>query len=123
MTFRTAAFMSICASLGLIGILESGAADVFLEATRPDFQKIPLGIAGIHNNGGPEWLGGRIEEVLKADVRRSLVFSLIDLPSAGIKVSDLGAGPDPAFKHAAEQGVSVIVWGKAAMKNGEKGKD
>lgn len=123
MSFRTAATLSVCATIGLIWILESGAADVFLEATRPDFQKIPLGIAGIQNNGGPEWLGGRIEEVLKADVRRSLVFSLVDLPSAGIKVSDLGTGPDPAFKQAAEHGVSVIVWGKAAMKNGEKDKD
>ena len=123
MSFRTAAILSACATIGLIGILESGAADVFLEATRPDFQKIPLGVAGIQNSGGPDWLGGRIEEVLKADVRRSLVFSLVDLPSVGIKVSDLGAGPDPAFKQAGEHGVSVIVWGKASMKSGEREKD
>ena len=123
MSFRTAAILSACATIGLIGILESGAADVFLEATRPDFQKIPLGVAGIQNSGGPDWLGGRIEEVLKADVRRSLVFSLVDLPSVGIKVSDLGTGPDPAFKQAGEHGVSVIVWGKASMKSGEKEKD
>ncbi len=123
MTFRAVLFIGLSLTIGLISILESGAADVFLEATRPDFQKIPLGVAGIQNSGGPEWLGGRIEEVLKADVRRSLVFSLIDLPSAGIKVSNLGAGPDPAFKQAAEHGVSVIVWGKAGMKNGEKDKD
>lgn len=123
MSLRTAAFMSICVLAGLIWIIESGAADVFLEATRPDFQKIPLGVAGIQNSGGPDWLGGRIEEVLKADVRRSLVFSLVDLPSAGIKVSDLGTGPDPAFKQAAEHGVSVIVWGKAGMRNGDKDKD
>jgi len=43
---------------GVVGILESGAADVFLEATRPDFQKISLGVAGIQNAGGPDWLGG-----------------------------------------------------------------
>lgn len=123
MTFRTVLLAAASLTIGLISILESGAADVFLEATRPDFQKIPLGVAGIQNSGGPEWLGGRIEEVLKADVRRSLVFSLIDLPSVGIKVSNLGTGPDPAFKQAAEHGVSVIVWGKAGMKNGEKDKD
>lgn len=115
--------LSLCLSVGLAWIIESVAADVFLEATRPDFQKIPLGIAGIQNGGGPDWLGGRIEEVLKADVRRSLVFSLVDLPSVGIKVSHLGAGPDPAFKQAAEQGVSVIVWGKAGMKSGDKDQD
>ncbi len=129
MTFRTAMVGSLCLSLALAWIIESGAADVFLEATRPDFQKIPLGVAGIQNIGGSESLeaqirlGSRIEEVLKADVRRSLVFSLVDLPSVGIKVSNLGTGPDPVFKQAAEHGVSVIVWGKAGMKNGDKDPD
>ena len=127
MSVRTAVIISCCALAGLLGILESGATDVFLEAARPDFQKIPLGVAGIQNSGGPEWLGSRIEEVLKADVRRSLVFALIDLPSVGIKVRDVGPGPDPAFKQAAEHGVSVIVWGKVGMKadvkNGDKDAD
>ena len=54
--------------LGIVGILESGAADVFLEATRPDFQKISLGVAGIQNAGGPDWRGGLREEVLRDDV-------------------------------------------------------
>jgi TolB protein len=82
----------VCAIAGAIGILESGAADVFLEATRPDFQKIPLGVVSIENNSGPEWLGGRLEEVLRKDVKRSLVFELMDLPSLGIKVRDVGNG-------------------------------
>jgi TolB protein len=129
MTVRVAIFASLCVTVGLAWIIESGAADVFLEATRPDFQKIPLAVAGVQNSGGSDSLegqiklGGRIEEVLKADVRRSLVFSLVDLPSVGIKVSNLGSGPDPAFKQAAEQGVSVIVWGKAGMKAGDKDPD
>jgi TolB protein len=129
MTFRTVVIISVCLSAGLAWIIESGATDVFLEATRPDFQKIPLGVAGIDNAGGadsPEGrirLGNRIEEVLKADVRRSLVFSLVDLPSIGIKVGNLRTGPDPAFKQAAEHGVSVIVWGKAGMKNEAKDPD
>ncbi len=129
MTFRIVVFISLCLSVGLAWIIESGATDVFLEATRPDFQKIPLGVAGIDNSGGAESpegrirLGSRIEEVLKADVRRSLVFSLVDLPSIGIKVGHLGAVPDPEFKKAAEQGVSVIVWGKAGMTNDAKDPD
>ena len=46
---------------GIIGIVESGAADVFLEATRPDFQKISLGVLSIQNGGGPEWLGAGLK--------------------------------------------------------------
>ena len=129
MRFRAVVLVSLCVSIGLAWIIESGAADVFLEATRPDFQKIPLGIAGIENVGGSESpegrvkLGTRIEDVLKADVRRSLVFALVDLPSLGIKVSHLGAEPDASFKQAAENGVSVIVWGKAGIKAGNKDAD
>jgi TolB protein len=112
---------------GIVGILESGAADVFLEATRPDFQKISLGIAGIQNGGGPDWLGGRIEEVLKKDIKRSLVFDLVDLPSLGISTSDIGNGmgngSKAVFKQAAEKGVSVLVWGKTAMKEAQKDAD
>ncbi|NOT23746.1 MAG: Tol-Pal system beta propeller repeat protein TolB [Nitrospiraceae bacterium] len=112
---------------GAVGILESGASDVFLEATRPDFQKISLGIAGIQNGGGPDWLGGRIEEVLKKDVKRSLVFDLVDLPSLGIATSDIGNGTGngskAVFKQAAEKGVSVLVWGKAALKEAQKDAD
>lgn len=129
MTFRAAASVILSVSIGVVWIIESGAADVFLEATRPDFQRIPLGIAAIENAGGSESpegrvkLGTRIEEVLKADVRRSQVFALVDLPSLGIKVAQLGAEPDPSFKQAAENGVSVIVWGKAGIKNGSKDAD
>ncbi|MDH4185445.1 MAG: Tol-Pal system beta propeller repeat protein TolB [Nitrospira sp.] len=116
----------VCA-VGAFGILESGAADVFLEATRPDFQKISLGVVGIKNAGGPDWLGGRIEEVLKRDVKRSLVFDLIDLPGIGIKVQDLDVGlqggAKAALKQAAESGVSVLVWGKAGLKESSKDAD
>ena len=106
---------------GAVGILESGAADVFLEATRPDFQKISLGVAEIANTGGSDWLAGRIEEVLKHDVSRSMVFDLVDLPGLGIQMADVrngkGAGSKAVFKQAAEKGVSVLVWGTATWKS------
>ncbi|MCS6897210.1 MAG: hypothetical protein NZM29_04490, partial [Nitrospira sp.] len=114
---------------GIIWIIESKATDVFLEATRPDFQKIPIGIIGIANAGGAEspeeriGLGGKIEEVLKADLRRSLVFSLVDINGLGVKASELGTEPHPAFKQAAEQGASVVVWGKAGIKGEDKEAD
>lgn len=105
------------------GILESNATDVFLEATRPDFQKIPVGVFGFQNGAGPAWLGGRIEEVLKADLRRSLVFTLVDLPAIGIKVRDVGGGDKAVFKQAADNGVSVLVWGKTSTKEVDKDTD
>ena len=85
---------------------------------RPDFQKIPIGVFGFQNGGGPEWLGGRIEEVLKADLQRSLVFSLVDLPGIGVKVREVTTADKAVFKPAAQNGVSVLVWGKSGPKNG-----
>jgi TolB protein len=65
-------------------------------------------------------LAGRIEEVLKHDVRRSLVFELVDLPGLGIQMPDVrngkGAGSKAVFKQVAEKGVSVLVWGTASWK-------
>src|SRR5256885_16798678 len=123
----SASFGGVLLLAGVVGILESGAADVFLEATRPDFQKISLAVAGMQNAGGPDWLGGRIEEVLKKDVKRSLVFDLVDLLGLGIQTSGIGngkgAGSERVFKEAAEKGVSVLVWGKAGLKETGKGSD
>lgn len=113
--------LALALGAGLVGILESKATDVFLEATRPDFEKIPIGVLGFKNGGGPEWLGGRVEEVLKADLRRSLVFTLVDLPSLGIKVRDVGNAEKAVFKQATDNGVAVLVWGRAGLK--ENGKE
>lgn len=118
-TGRLLIWSLLVVALGL-GFLESNATEVFLEATRPDFQKIPVGVFGFQNSAGPEWLGSRIEEVLKGDLRRSLVFSLVDLPAIGIKVRDVGGGDRAVFKQATDNGVSVLVWGKATTKDAEK---
>ena len=109
--------------LGFIGILESGAADVFMEATRPDFQKIPIGVLGFRDGPGSDHPGDRAAEVLRADLRRSQIFFVADLPKLGIKFDGMldtkVNGKDGAakaiFKHASEQGVSVLVWGKMAV--------
>ncbi|MBI4402339.1 MAG: Tol-Pal system beta propeller repeat protein TolB [Nitrospirae bacterium] len=96
---------------GLVGIVESGAKDVFLEATRPDFQKIPIGVLGFRDTGLPDRLGERMSEVLRADLRRSQIFSVADLPTLGIKVNDVNGAEPALFKQAADSGVGVLVWG------------
>ncbi|WP_447977588.1 Tol-Pal system beta propeller repeat protein TolB [Candidatus Nitrospira bockiana] len=104
----------------LVGILESGAEDVFLEATRPDFQKIPIGVLGFREGREPETMGDKAAEVLRADLRRSLVFAVADLPKLGIKLNG-SAGRDAVdkklFRLASDQGISVLVWGKLSMRN------
>jgi TolB protein len=111
--------------LGLVGILDSGAADVFMEATRPDFQKIPIGVLGFRDGSGLDHAGVTVGEVLRADLRRSQIFAVSDLAKLGIKWDDTfnGNGKDRViktlFKQAVEQGVSVLVWGTMASRDAD----
>ncbi|OLC41092.1 MAG: Tol-Pal system beta propeller repeat protein TolB [Nitrospirae bacterium 13_1_20CM_2_62_14] len=106
---------------GFVGIMESGAADVFLEATRPDFQKIPVGVLEFQSVMAPANAAERVAEVLKADLRRSQIFSVADLVKLGIKVDEklelLDGAQLPLFKQAADNGVAALVWGKMATRD------
>ena len=108
---------------GLVGIMESAATDVFLEATRPDFQKIPIGVLEFQSVMAPGNAAERVAEVLKADLRRSQIFSVTDLVKLGIKVDEkldlLNGTQLPLFKQAADNGVAVLVWGKMATRDAD----
>ncbi|MEK6618148.1 MAG: hypothetical protein AABY90_05560, partial [Nitrospirota bacterium] len=99
-----------------VGIMESGATDVFLEATRQDFQKIPIGVLDFQDGAASDHQGARVAEVLKADLRRSQIFAVADLVKLGIKIDekvDLLNGAEQAlFKQATDNGIAVLVNGK-----------
>ena len=107
----------------LAGILESGAADVILEVTRPDFQKIPIGLLPFKENVASDHAGKQMLEVLAADLKRSQVFSVADfekLAKLGIKPEsvDLAEGPRPTLvRQAMDGGISVLVWGRMGARN------
>ncbi len=100
------------AGLGVAGsILESGAADVYLEATRPDFQKVPIGVLGFQDGVLPSRPGKEAADVLSADLRRSQVFTVVDAAKLGIPLAGPGAPDRQKLKQAVESGVKVLVWG------------
>ena len=110
-------YLAVCAAF--VGIMESGAADVFLEATRPDFEKIPIGVLGFQGKTAVAGSAEQVATVLKADLRRSQIFSLMDLPKLGIKVNDVDDPEKALFKQATENGISVLVWGKLGVKEAD----
>lgn len=93
------------------GLLESDAADVYLEATRPDFQKIPVGILGFADDTIPSHPGKEAAEVLAADLRRSQVFTVADVSKLGITVNGRSLPDRQQLKQAIESGIKVLVWG------------
>lgn len=112
---RTSLFI-LLASLSLpgaalVGALESGAADVYLKATRSDFQKIPIGVLEFLSQSEARWSGMRLAEVLKADLRRSQIFSVLDLQKVGLRVHKVDLSDTSFFQSLAGNGVSVLVWG------------
>jgi TolB protein len=111
------------AVLGLLGfgvaggLLDSDAADVYLEATRPDFQKIPLSVLGFLDGAVPAKPGKEAADVLGADLRRSQMFALADASKLGIPLSGPGAPDRQKLKQAVESGVKVLVWGTVGMRD------
>jgi TolB protein len=100
------------AGLGVAGgVVVSGAADVYLEATRPDFQKVPIGVLGFQDGVLPSRPGKEATNVLSADLRRSQVFALADASKLGIPLAGPGAPDRQKLKQAFESGVKVLVWG------------
>lgn len=103
-----------------LGILESGATDVFLEATRPDFQKIPIGVVGFKDQELDASQGERVAQVLAADLKRSHLFTVTDLSSLGLGLDGVWTGAAGAdrtkLKSALDQGVGVLVWGTLGLR-------
>jgi len=100
------------AGLGLAGSLpQSDAADVYLEATRPDFQKIPIGILGFHDGALPSRPGKEAADVLGADLRRSQVFAVAEASKLGIALNGTSGPAKHKLKQAVESGVKGLVWG------------
>ena len=119
MTSRTGSLLKIIAGvvLGVAGfgvpgsLPESGAADVYLEATRPDFQKVPVGVLGFQDGALHSRPGKEAADVLSADLRRSQVFAVVEASKLGIALTG-ASGPDrQKLKQAVESGVKVLVWG------------
>jgi len=90
-------------------VVSSGAVEVFIDATRGAIQKIPIAVFPFTEGLS---LNGQVPlEVLKADLRRSLLFDVADLEKLGIKAVVNSAPDDEAIRRAGEAGWAVQVWG------------
>src|SRR5205823_13955638 len=76
---------ALCCSvlMGGADLWPSGAVEVFIDATRGDIKKIPIAIFTFKED--LPWDGQNLTDVLKADLRRSLLFEVGDWKGLGIK--------------------------------------
>ena len=88
-------------------VVSSGAVEVFIDATRGSIQKIPIAVFPFQE--GLSLNGQAPLEVLKADLRRSLLFDVADLEKLGIKADVNSAPDDESIRKAGEAGWAVQV--------------
>src|SRR5712691_6481546 len=87
----------------------TGAVEVFIDATRGAIQKIPIAVYSFKSAAPVP--GQPAADVLKADLRRSLLFDVADLERLGIRAGVNSQPPPEALQKAGEAGLPVQVWG------------
>ena len=101
------------------------AQDALLEASRPDFQKIPIWVMqfGSGDAAGSSALNiqKQVVPVLKADLTRSQIFSPVDLPVTPGQFSDNKCVGPASNSDAVKQGVTVSTWGRVGVGRTDNG--
>src|SRR3989449_5976120 len=96
----------------------TGAVEVFIDATRGAIQKIPIAVYSFKSAISVP--GQFPADVLKADLRRSLLFDVADLERLSIR-AEVNSQPGPeALQKAGEAGLAVQVWGAPRQQRSEE---
>jgi TolB protein len=98
-------------------LLPSWAVEVFLDATRGEIKKIPIAVFTFKEKMRLD--SANLTEVLRADLRRSLLFEVPDLRAIGINPDSNSRPPEDAIRKAGNAGLAVQVWGGFSPKGRE----
>lgn len=114
-----AACVAVLLCAGPAGLVESSTQDVAIDVSRPDFEKIPIGIFGFHAGEPLDRAATLLADVLRADLKRSLVFALMDMGKYGVKLNGELDKKLKLLKEVADSGVSVLVWGNMTSRESD----
>ncbi|TKB71980.1 MAG: hypothetical protein E8D45_11450 [Nitrospira sp.] len=114
-----AACAAVLLCAGPAGLVESSTQDVAIDVSRPDFEKIPIGIFGFHAGEPLDRSATLLAGVLRADLKRSLVFALMDMGKYGVKLNGELDKKLKLLKEVADSGVSVLVWGNMTSRESD----
>ncbi len=103
-------------ALVLLPGVEGRAADVVLETTRSEFQKIPIWIMGFGDGTAPPrspaTSGTVLADVLKADLQRTRFFEVVDRPAESLDLSQAHCRGRELIAKAGKSAASVVTWGR-----------
>ena len=102
---------------------EVNEAEVFLETHRSEFQKIPIWIMGFADGESRQQddagISDQVNAILKADLRRTQVFEVIERPRHTLSLSKAGCRGKAAIAKARESAAPVVTWGRIGRKDGK----
>ncbi len=115
----------IFVSLAKLSVAPSIAKEALLEASRSDFQKIPIWVMQFSSGDAAGSSSLNIQKqvvpVLKADLVRSQIFSPVDLPLTPGRFSDNKCVSPSDLSSATKQGVTVSTWGRVGVGRTDNG--
>jgi TolB protein len=111
-------------ALGPQFFVAAEAADVFLETNRSEFQKIPIWIMGFSGSETRQQqddaeIGEQVDAILKADLRRTQVFEVIEQSTETLPLSKAGCRGKAPIAKAKESTAPVVTWGRIGRKDGK----
>ena len=118
-------FVLLILSFALPFCADAGAkeADVFLETHRSEFPKIPIWIMGFADGSTGQQddagIGEQVNDILKADLRRTRVFEVIERSTDALALPRAGCRGKAAIAKARESTASVVTWGRIGRKDGK----
>ena len=111
-------------SFALLFFADAEASDVSLEAKKSEFQKIPIWIMGFSGSETPQQqddaeIGEQVDAILKADLRRTQVFKVIEQSTETLPLSKAGCRGKAPIAKAKESTAPVVTWGRIGRKDGK----
>ncbi len=98
-------------------------AEVFLETTRSEFQKIPIWIMGFAGSESPKeddaGIGKQVNAILQADLRRTHVFKVMKRATDTPPLSKAGCQAKAPIVKAKASAAPVVTWGRIGRKDGK----
>ncbi|MCY4613920.1 MAG: hypothetical protein OXB94_09915 [Nitrospira sp.] len=102
---------------------EENDAEVFLETHRSEFQKIPIWIMGFADGETRQQdgagIGEQVNAILKADLRRTQVFEVLERSTDMLPLSKAGCREKIPIEKARESAAPVVTWGKIGRQDGK----
>ena len=109
--------------LPFVGYAQEKNAEVFLETQRSEFQKIPIWIMGFAGSENPQeddsGIGKQANTILKADLRRTHVFKVLERATDALPLSKAGCKEEAPIARAKASMAPVVTWGRIGQKDGK----